>query len=82
MELTFNPWRWASELNSTLETKNPVAYSRPPRTEKPNAGAERRGRNSRTTRTRRSPTPTATRPDPDVVDAVDVAYMATLQQSK
>lgn len=61
--------------------KNPVAYSLPPLSAKPKAGAALRGRTKRMTRTRRSPvaTPTA-RLDPDVVvDAVDVAYIFTLQ---
>lgn len=82
-ELTFKPWRCASELKSTFDIKNPVAYSLPPRKEKPNAGAERRGRNNRTTRTRRSIAPAVpARPEPDVVDAVDVAYIATTEIKK
>lgn len=35
---TFNPWRWASDPNSTLETKNPVPCSRPPRILNPRPG--------------------------------------------
>ncbi|KAL4703390.1 hypothetical protein ACJJTC_011179 [Scirpophaga incertulas] len=73
------PDRWASELQSTLDIKKPVAYSRPPRSEKPNAGTALRERSKRMARTRRSLAGTpATRTDPDVVDAVDVEYIAGL----
>lgn len=55
----------------------------PPLNEKPKAGADRRGRNNRTTRTRRSTAPAVrARPEPDVVDAVDVAYIVTAEIKK
>lgn len=82
-ELTFKPWTCASELKSTFDIKNPVEYSLPPRKEKPKAGAERRGRSSRTTRIRRSTAPAApASPEPDVVEAVDVAYIAITKTEK
>lgn len=75
---TFNPWRWASELRSTFDIKKPVAYSRPPRNENPNAGAALRGRSRRTTRTRLSVAPAVISRDTDVaVDVLDAAYIAT-----
>lgn len=63
--------------------KNPEEYSLPPRKEKPKAGAERRGRSNRTTRIRRSTGPAAPAcPEPDVVDAVDVAYIVATEIEK
>lgn len=76
---TLSPWWWASELNSTFDMKKPVVCSCPPRSEKPKAGADLRGRTSLTTRTRRSPA-APTREDV-VVDVVDAAYMAQLLEN-
>lgn len=60
--------------------KNPAPYSLPPRNEKPKAGAARLGRSRRTTRTLRSSgAALRARPEPDVVEAVDVAYIANLE---
>lgn len=71
-------------MRSTLEMKKPVAYSRPPLSENPKAGAALRGRSRRTTRTRRSDDAVVavrSAREPDVVvDPVDMLYIVPLEK--